>query len=70
MSCVSVLNFPGRAVSKRRPLLRFPNRAVIHQALNEDHRKIKRQMGDGGMMFAQDEDRKGKITEFCFTLKL
>lgn len=28
-------------------------------------------MGDGRMMFAQDEeDRKGKITEFCFTLKL
>ena len=39
---VSELNFAGRAVSKRKTLLKWLNGTVIHQALNVDHEKIKR----------------------------
>lgn len=67
----SLLNFAGGAVSIKRPLLRLPHRAAIHRALNVDHEKIKRLVGDARMMLAQNEDkRKGKLTESCFILKL
>ena len=71
-SDASVLNSAGRVVSPRRPLLRLLNRTVIHQAVNVDLEKEKRQMGDGRMVFSQKEgeDKKGKLTEFCFILKL
>lgn len=56
----SLLNFAGRAVFKKRLLLKLLNRAIIYQALIVDHEKIKRQMGGGRMIFAQNEEDKNE----------